>query len=293
MTTETAQFESTVEFQDDPLEQVALTPEQEFEKSFGETADDGANDGGEPQEPAKRIYETMSDEELKDVFDKARQVDQINERLKSNHDSAFGRIGGIEQALKEIRSATPQAVNIDKETLKNLAEYLGEDDEGLLDALAKDLSSLQLGIPLTPNFDLDVRFAEEAEKLQQQQSVYEQKLTQLQRDFEVRMLSLQHPDWEEINTVPEKTKEFVDWQLTLRPEDRKTLEDASQNWDAKVLSGALSKFKDWRGKKTEFEQNKNQRLQDNLVPTRGNGAARPPSNFDSDYEREFQKALRG
>lgn len=293
MTTETAQFESTVEFQDDPPEQVALTPEQEFEKSFEENAGDGGNGGNEPQAPAKRLYETMSDEELKDVFDKARQVDQINERLKSNHDATFGRIGGIEQALKELRSQTPTAANIDKAALKNLTEYLGEDDEGLLDALAKDLSTLQLGIPLTPDFDGDARFAEETAKFHQQQQAYDNKLTELRREFEVRMLSIQHPDWEEINTVPEQTKEFVDWQLTLRPEDRKTLEEASQNWDAKILSGALSKFKDWKGKKTEFEQNKNQRLQDNLVPTRGNGAARPPPNFDNDYEREFQKALNG
>ena len=296
MSDEEAKFESATEFVDDPAEQPELTPEQEYDKSFEDALEppkEGEPDTAKEEVQAKRYYETLSDDEFKSVFEKARRFDELNERLKKTNNDAFGRIGGLENAIKEMRASAPQAVEINSAALKNLAEYFGDDSDGLVDALAKDLSALQLGIPMAPDFDIDARLASESEKIYGKQAEHEQKLQDMKRELDLKILTLQHPNWEELNTVPEKTKEFIGWQQTLKAEDRKALDEASFNYDVRALSVALTKFNAWKAKKDEFEQTKNQRLQDNLVPTKGNGATRPQPNFGSDYEREFQKALTG
>ena len=294
MSTENIAFESTDTFTDDPITPEVLTPEQEFEKSFAETTDiqQAKEPETAPETPIRRIYEDMSDDELKDIFSKARQVDELNERLTKTHKDAFGRIGGLEKTVKELKEAksNPQQVNISKDLFKNLAEYLGDDSE-IPDALAKDLSALQLGIPMTPNLDIDAKLAAQEAKFAERQKELMDKLLETKRDLEVRLLSFQHPDWEEINTVPEKTQEFIDWQMTLKPQDRQVLESASNNWDAKTLSSALTKFKDWKAKKTEFENSKNNRLAGNVPPTNGNSYSRPTKTNDA-YESAFNAALR-
>lgn len=235
----------------------------------------------------------MSDDELKDIFSKARQVDEINERLTKTHKDAFGRIGGLEQTIRELKETktTPQQVTLDKALFKHLSEYLGEENE-MIDALAKDLSALQLGIPLTPNFDVDAKFAAEEVRFAERTKQLTEQLAETKREMEVRLLSIQHPDWEEINTVPEKTQEFIDWQMTLKPDDRQKLESASNNWDAKTLSSALTSFKGWKQKKTEFEASKSQRLTGNIPPTTGNSFQRPTKTND-DYESAFNAAVNG
>lgn len=297
MTTNSGLFESTTDFVDDLPEPEALTPEQEFEKSFDEEV--AVNEVSNPivqeqaqQEAAnnKRIYETMSDEELEEVFAKARLVDDLDKRIKQNHDATFGRIGSLEQQLKQFGNQAPQPVEINREKLTNLVAYLGEDDDGLLDALAKDLSALQIGIPLTPNFELDVKLAQEEQLIDEKTSKVEQGLLELRREMQVNLLTMQHPDWQDYNTVPEKTKAFVDWQLTLKEEDRNALDQASRNYDAATLSSALTKFKSWQEKKADQEANKNQRLQDGLIPTSGGMSSRPNFTNDNDYEAAFRRA---
>lgn len=288
-----ATFESTAVFSDDPPAPKELTPEEEYDKSFAEASETLPEEPPGDDAQAKRIYEVMSDDELKDVFEKAKRFDELNDRLNKTHKDAFGRIGGLEQVVKELKSRPePQAVQVTKDQFKNLAGYLGEDDE-MLDALTKDLSALQLGIPLTPNLNVEFKFEEERAKLAAEQQAFEQRMADMQRSIEVRLLSVQHPDWEEFNNVPEKAKEFVDWQLTLKPEDRQALEQASLNWDARTLANALTKFKGWKAKKAEFEQQKQQRLEGSIPPTRGNGHFRPPPNLDNDYEAGFKAGLMG
>jgi hypothetical protein len=269
-------FESTVNFEDDAAPTKENTPEDAYKQAF-EQEMEGMGDAGE-QPPSQRLFERLSDEELQAVLDKAKLVDDLNERLRKTHDSAFGRIGSIENTIKELRESKPTQAPIDASLFKNLREYLGEDAE-LVEALAQDLSAMQLGIPLTPNFDLDLRFEQEKAAIQEQQQAFQDNQTALRQEFEMKLLTMQHPDWREINTSPE----FAEWQGTLKPEDRQRL---ASTWDGIELSSAFSKFKGWKAKKAEFEANKQRRLDSN-IPVRGNGYSRPNMNYDNDFERGF------
>lgn len=285
------EFESTQAFADDPKAPTEKTPDEEYDAAY-EAELEAAGEG--QAGPAQRIYEAMTDDELKAVFDKARMVDELNERLQKTHRDAFGRIGGLEQTIREMKEtakAQPQAAQLSREQFKHLSDYLGEDDDGLLEALVGDLSALQLGIPLAPNLDVESRFAEEQARIQAMQQEHEHKLVAMQRDLETKLLGFQHPDWQDYNTDPAKAQAFIDWQMTLTEQDRHKIAEASQNWDGRTLANALTKYKEYAAKKAEHEQQKQARLAGNTPPTRGNGYDRPPPGYDNDYEAGFQQGL--
>lgn len=286
MNTETEQFESTETFEETPqtVEKPELTEQELYEQSFEAEVNPPNTDDAQANATQKRIYETMTDDELKAVFEKAKQVDELNERLKKTHDGAFGRIGSIESALKELRDMRPTAAPINPEMFTNLRAFLDDDSE-LVDALAKDLSALQLGIPLVPNIDLEAKFADEASRLEQRQQAFAEQQEQLRREFEMKLVDMQHPDWREVS----QTQEFEDWMNTLKPEDKQTLETA---WDGIVISRGMTKFKDWRAKKAEFESKKSERIAGNM-PLNGSGSARPAPTYEDDYLRAFNEGLRG
>jgi hypothetical protein len=281
-------FESTVTFEDDPNPPPAQPTEEEiYDQAFNaELNPEGAETAGSEETETKRLFERMTDDELQAVFDKARQVDDLNERLKKTHDHAFGRIGSIEGTLKELREQKPAApvpVALNPEQFKHVSEYL--DDDGLVQALVQDLSALQLGIPLLPNFDLEARLAEDDLRFTKQQETLTGELSKLRQEFEMKALSIVHPDWQEQLETPE----FGEWQATLKPEDRQKLDES---WDSRELSKAFSKFKDWKAKKAEFERNKQNTLEGN-IPIKSNGAGRQQNHYASDYERGFNEGLRG
>jgi hypothetical protein len=277
-------FESTVTFTDDPAPSQELTEEEIYEQAFN--AELQQSEEAHQATDTRRIYERMTDDELQAVFDKAKQVDDLNDRLKKTHDSAFGRIGSIEGTLKELRdrqSAAPVQVPLSPEQFKHVKDYL--DDDGLVQALVQDLSALQLGIPLTPNLDLEARFAEDEVRFAQQQQTLNGELSKLREEFEMKALSIAHPDWQQQLNTPE----FTEWQATLKPEDQQKL---SSTWDSQELSQAFTKFKDWKTKKAEFERNKQTTLEGN-IPIKSNGGGRQQNTYNNDYERGFYEGLRG
>lgn len=289
MSTEnTEDFESTVSFEDGPATPVPPTEADIYEQGFNEglgEAGDANTPKPESQEVPKRFYETVTDDEFKAVFDKAKQYDALNDRVKKDQNETFGRIGSLEQSLKQISDMKPTPVPVTKDAFKHLSEYFGDDDNELVVALAQDLAQMQLGIPLMPNIDLEARFADEQSRIEQRQQEFAQQQDQLRREFEVKLVDMQHPDWREIS----QSDEFNGWLNTLKPDDKKTLETA---WDGIVIARGISKFKDWQAKKADYETQKNQRLEAN-IPLNGSGGSRPQPNFDSDYQRGFDSAFKG
>jgi hypothetical protein len=215
------------------------TPEEIQEREFesgvagvlGETDDT-------TQESRPALIAGMSEEELKTLLNKAARVDDLEERLGKLQDKAFGTIGQMKQTIDELRSR-PQGgkPNISKETFKALSEYF--DDENVAEALAKDFG----GLEFQGGSD----------------AVSEERLSQLEQKFELRLLDFAHKDWREQYNSPE----FPEWKATLKPEAQEILDNS---WDGAAMAEAITTFKKWKAKRGEAEQEKQKRLESAVTP---------------------------
>jgi hypothetical protein len=219
----------------------------------------------EEKEDIKTLIAGMTEDELKSVLDKARRVDEINETLTKATDKAFGKIGQLEQTINLLKqtNVANASTPLTKESFKHLSEFLGDDDSEMVDAIAKDLSSIQFGGGQSQVIDYDSINSSIAGKVDE-----------LSRSFEEKLLTVSHPDWREISIKeydsegrPIFTDDYINWRASLN-DDAKNIVDNS--WNGIELSKAFKSFKDWKAKKANYEQTKQQRL-DNAVRPSGIG----------------------
>jgi hypothetical protein len=250
--------------------------EREFEaglaESLGSAPEETKPEPEAKQEEALRIA-GYTEDEIKVFIDKAKLVDDINDRLRQTHDKAFGKLGQLEQELRNMaQTRSTAATPLTKDSFAKLAEYYGDDE--LVEALAHDLSSLQLG-GQAPAFDMDAvktTFNEQLEQVKQQ----------LSDQFEEKLLTMAHPDWETVKD----TEDFAAWQKTLPPEGQQLLFNTN---DGMTLIKAFNNFKDWKTKREEAEQQKQQRLLD-AMPVVGKGG-RATSTADDAFMQGVKSVI--
>lgn len=277
-------FESSETF-DETESQADEAPAGPSEEELAEKAfNDGLNkaQGIEPEpEPQESTPEPvriagMTEDELKAVLDKAAQFDQLNDRLKQTHDKAFGKIGQLEQMLKQIAdkpASTAKPMTVSKETFKRLAEVF--DDEGVAEALAEDFAGLQFEQPDLSEFSKTV-----ADKVRE--SLREELKGELTQEFEVKLLTARHPDWQELY----HSEDFAHWKGTLKPEAQQTIDSS---WDGSTLAKAFDQFKTWQNKRAESIEKRTKRLED-AVPIKGGGSGQRKTDEDA-FNRGLKKVL--
>lgn len=240
------------------------TAEEAFSKEFDAGLDTVlGNEDIAPQESVKTLIAGMSEDEVKALLDKARKVDDLEDRFTKLHDKAFGTIGNLKQTVDELRNRPVSAgkPNVSKETFKKLSAYF--DDEGIAEALAGDLEGMEFGGG-TDNSAVDERLA------------------QIEQKMETRLLDFAHPDWREVSQAPE----FSEWQQTLKPEAQELL---ANSWDGAELAKAFSTFKSWRDKRTQAEQSKQQRLEQGIMP--GGTGRSASSAADDAFNQGLKKVV--
>ena len=291
-------FESSDKFDDEiTAPEVAI---ENQEKLASESFESGLNQslGVEPAsavvepikpsvtEEAKTLFAGYTEDQVKEVFGKAQQFDELNSRLTKTHDTAFGKIGQLEQTIKELKAARenlPEAKPLTKDSFKSLAEYL--DDEDMAIALAKDLSELHLGgqqaevIPV----DYDAINAAFEEKFLTMSQSFTAKADETKKDFEIKLLTVQHPNWKDISV----SDDFSNWKATLKQEARDTL---NSTWDGTILGNAFTSFNKWQEKKAEITEKKQQRLQDALLPNSSSGRTQEPA--DDAFNQGLKQVLK-
>ena len=226
------------------------------------------------QEDIKTLFAGFTEDEVKSAFSKAQQYDELNNRLMKTHDTAFGKIGQLEQTIRELKAAkehVPVATPLTKDSFKALAEYLDDDD--MATALALDLSSLQLGGSATevPHIDYEAINAGFEQKFSAMSESFSLQANATKNDFETKLLTIQHPDWQDVNA----SEEFSAWKGTLKPEAREIL---ASSWDGSVLGKAFTSFKSWQNNKTELATKKQQRLEESLLPGGSSGRIQAPAD---------------
>lgn len=272
-------FQSSETFEEDdelpavnePSEEEQI--EQEFDSGLSQVLGIEQEEDSKP-ESAATLIAGMTEDELKDVLNKARQVDEINDRLRQTHDKAFGKIGQLEQSLKDLRASRQSSQPITKEAFKTLSAYL--EDEEMAEALAQDISTLQLSGAPAINFDMDAINEQFNSQLQS-------RTDELSRQFEMKLLSIAHKDWRQIS----ESEEFETWKSTLPESDQTVL---SETWDGSILADAMTQFKTWRGKRNEAADRKKRLLEDN-VQISGGSSGRARTAADDSFEQGFKRVI--
>lgn len=252
--------------------------EQNFNKGLSQTLGEEISEPTpEPvlePEAAKALFAGMTEDELKTALESSRQqVTDLQEKFSQFNDKAFGTIGQLKQELSAIKTAKGEPISAEK--FKAIADYFG--DEGLAQIFAENLSGLQFGGP-----------AEDySGKFEELQTGFDTKLTEMresmERDFNERILTIKHPDWQEISS----SDEFQKWGATLTPEAQKMLNDS---WDGYKLSQAFDSFKAWRDKKQQAAAEKTQRLENAVQPDGNSGGI---NHSAVDYFSEGMKEALG
>jgi hypothetical protein len=246
--------------------------EEGFSESLGSAQEETKPEPEAKQEEVLRIA-GYTEDEIKAFIDKAKLVDDLNDRLRQTHDKAFGKLGQLEQELRNMaQTRSTAATPLTKDSFAKLAAYYGDDE--LVEALAEDLSSLQLG-GQSQAFDMDAVKTTLNEQLEQVRQ-------ELSDKFEEKLLTMAHPDWETVKD----SEDFAAWQKTLSPEGQKILFDTN---DGMTLVKAFNSFKDWKTKREEAEQQKQQRLLD-AMPVNGKGG-RATSTAEDAFTQGFRSVI--
>lgn len=221
---------------------------------------------GEPAKPEPILFAGLTESQIKAALAAASEVPDLKKQITAVHDKAFGRMGEIQQALKDLRTnpATGAPKTITAAALKRtVAEY-----PEIAELLAEDLSSIVLQAPA----------AEAAPPLD---------LSAFEKAIERKLLTTAHRDWEKLRD----SDDFRLWKTTLPPEALNVL---NTTYDSETLIEAFDDFKAWRTKaqqaKAEAEATtagaKQSRLEAAVAP-RGSAAASETPDEDKAFEQGF------
>lgn len=243
-----------------PQEQAVAPAEDSADAAF-EMGFDAARHGAEPEpepEPPKLIA-GYTEDELRERLAKADEVD----RLREQQSKLFGKMGAFQQSLEAVKSARPQQANI---ALTRLAQEYPE----LAQTLADDLRESLVG--------------GSAADAQAVEKIVSEKLEGVGKTYETKLLSVMHPDWRSIPSMPE----FAQWKGTLSPDELRVVDDS---WDALSVGEALSKFKSWKAQTIQAKQQRQSRLEAAVTP-RGTRQPTPSLTEQDAFEAGF-KSVRG
>lgn len=197
---------------------VADTSESEFEAGFDEvsaapTETPAAQEPESPvaPEPVAPKYAAITEEAFAELMSKAKALDELKVTAEKSFGTAFGKLGGVERDLREIKVA-----------LANQAPPLEMSDDEV-QAIKADFPAL--GTMLDRMRAAKTNQASDLEKMR--------------RLLETRLLSAQHDDWQDVC----QSTQFDQWARNKGEAYYTQLLQANDSWDSGTIVRALSQFK--------------------------------------------------
>lgn len=195
-----------------------------------------------PEEP-KAILAGLTEEQVKQLLAKAGEVDDLKAQVRVVH----GRFGELNSRIQHLNK-----VGMSEEDLSKAKSIATKYHEAILDGDMEKANELYLqSMQLMPR-----------QQVQQPQIDIGSALTEQTQKFEVKLLSMKHPDWRQ----QYQSSDFSLWMQTIPEADRQEL---GNSWDAAYISNKLDEFKSWRSKSTQSgqqTQKKQQRLVNAVTP---------------------------
>lgn len=254
-----------------PADQTETTPQQEASPEDDAAFEAGfttVQTGEEPKpEPEPELTPAQIREAIERINDLAKLAPEV-ERLKGQESKLFGTLGDLKSRVE--KAAQPgQPVKLTAEKFERLSKEYPE----LAEAIAEDLSKVQM--PSGQSFTPD-----EVER------VVQERATAIERKFEMKLLTQQHPDWRD----QVKSDDFRDYLLTQRTEQDR--EEFGNSWESETVGKYLSDFKTWKAKATQDATKRETRVTRAITPRGVAAPAAPTVSDDAAFEAGF-KSVRG
>lgn len=240
----------------------AAAPEDDaaFEAGFAQANGETVEVEPAPAEPEPPKMFGYTEDQFKELFAKAQEVD----RLKEREAKIFGTLGSLKQAIEARREQPTATAKITKESLKRLSAEFPE----MAEMLSQDLSEIAI-----PQGAFDQTVVER---------MVEERVEKVERANETKLLTVMHPDWKAVVQTPE----FAGWKETLSPEDRDVLDNG---WDAFSIGERLTAFKEWKSKAAQTKVSNQRRLEAAVTP-RSTARSAPVVTEDDAFLQGFNQA---
>lgn len=228
-------------------------------------------------------FESLSDdqpseeEQIQKVIQENPQLteEQVRSLFEENNQLIYGKFGEFNRSLQEVRQLAsqaqqfvPQNVQVTAENFSKVREEFGEEFAA---AMAHDLAQIQMQ---------QVQSGFNQEQIDQYVS---QKLEAAQNQFEMKLVSMAHPDWQDVVAG----NEFAEWMQKQPPQIQEML---GNTWDSEFLTTAIGAFKSETSRKQQVTQKRNDRLAAAVTPS-SNGAA-AVYDEDDDFSAGFNSVKR-
>jgi hypothetical protein len=186
--------------------------------------------------------------------------EQLDAYFKQAIKSVYGKVGGLEQTIKELQANKSAGVQLTEEDVADLKTEYGDELAGaLLKTLNKFGAKIGAGKPLTAEEKAaaelkaadELRAAEQAkidDAVKASKTEAEKLLITTKQELELKMLNITHKGWRKLIQVADATgkftgytPDFATWLATQSKADQDKLQNA---WDADFLSDKIGEFKD-------------------------------------------------
>ena len=221
----------------------------------------------EPEPQVEHVQLTKA--EYEDFKARIAAIDQIKATQDKSFGTAFGKLGGLERDLQNLKSG--KRIEIDQKDIDAL-----RDDFPPLAAALEKVRELQV----VGGSDVDPAkiqpLIEERVKAE---------VTQIEQRLEKRALAKAHPDWEQF----QNDAKFVEW---VKKQPQEYQQKLATTWDADVISDAMTKAKEAAKPKptpaprVDPAAARRSRMAAAVAPkgTGGQRASDPDAEFDSGFK---------
>lgn len=242
-----------------------------------------ANEGAPPETEAPKLFAGLTEEQVAAALARTGS-------MQTTVDKMAGRIGQLMQQIEALRTNPPttqqaqKALDLKLEKLSGafpeLANLLREDLQVLSGAPAAELPAAAPAGITQEQFDAAL-----AERLKATQE-------QLNEKLEVKVLTILHPDWNQLI----KTNEFALWRDNVLGAERGRALMTSE--DSAFISQHLTEFKAWRAATANPNPNpvptpkpvaRTTRLSNAVLPTGGAAPAQAPVTEEDAFAAGFKR----
>lgn len=196
---------------------------------------------------------SITEDQFNDLVRRAEMVDEMKSEHKRLLDTAFGKIGGMQQLIEKLQNQTPQgqSVEITEDDMKDISEEYPDLSGAMMKTLQKVLSKTRGSAPTQEEKPESVPFdPSQVESIVQQR--LNEEVEKINVKMELRDLTRAHPDWQKVR----ETKDFAAWRDAL---PKSEAEEFNSSMDAGYVSSKLTEFKAWMKKKQSAQKETAQR----------------------------------
>lgn len=233
--------------------------------------------------PAAPKLAQITEEQYQDLLKRAGAIDEVKADAKKQFDTAFGKLGGMQQLINQLQSSTQAGQQI-QVTADDFEELKAEGYPDLADMQAAGLNRILAKMKLTGTGQPGAVFGAD-----QAGEVFDARMTpqreaikqELREEFANAALTDLHEDWNAVVRSPE----FNAWTASNKIAEKKDRRGVAfaESLDANFIGKIISDFK---GQRKAAATHTN-RLEAAVAPRGSGGHATGPTD-DDEFDKGFK-----